>query len=171
MHGMGHETLGLSVTQDDSTLAPATFAATARRPQLLRFRVVVRDGAALRSGYEIEAQRRLHLIVVRRDLTGYQHLHPTMSSDGTWSVPVKVAAPGAQEEYFKSPVKRVGFPSFRRFYKELRTTRLIKTFDPEDWGGKGPVVWVYDITKPAVPGQEKYERIPILYGRKRIQFP
>ena len=95
MHGMGHETLGLSVTQDDTTLAPATFAATARRPQLLRFRVVGRDGAALRSGYEIEAQRRLHLIVVRRDLTGYQHLHPTMSSDGTWSVPVKVAAPGA----------------------------------------------------------------------------
>jgi hypothetical protein len=93
--GMGHETLGLSVTQDGTTIAPATFSTAAGRPQLLRFRVVGRDGAALRSGYQIEAQRRLHLIVVRRDLTGYQHLHPSMSADGTWRVPVNVAEPGA----------------------------------------------------------------------------
>jgi hypothetical protein len=93
--GMGHETLGLSVTQDDATIVPATFAATAGRPQRLHFRVVGRDGAALRSGYQIEAERRLHLIVVRRDLTGYQHLHPAMAADGTWSVPMTVAKPGA----------------------------------------------------------------------------
>ena len=53
------------------------------------------DGRALRSGFEVEAQRRLHLILVRRDLTGYQHLHPAMAADGTWSVPLKVAQPGA----------------------------------------------------------------------------
>jgi hypothetical protein len=93
--GMGHETLGLSVTQADTTIVPATFAATAGRPKLLRFRVVGRDGAALRSGYQVEAERRLHLIAVRRDLTGYQHLHPTMSADGTWSVLMKGAEPGA----------------------------------------------------------------------------
>ena len=93
--GMGHETLGLSVTQDDTTIVPASFAATAGRPRRLHFRVVGRDGAALRSGYQLEAERRLHLIVVRRDLTGYQHLHPAMAADGTWSVPVKVAEPGA----------------------------------------------------------------------------
>ena len=74
---------------------PASFAATAGRPRRLHFRVVGRDGAALRSGYQLEAERRLHLIVVRRDLTGYQHLHPAMAADGTWSVPVKVAEPGA----------------------------------------------------------------------------
>jgi hypothetical protein len=93
--GMGHESLGLSVTQGDTTIVPATFAATAGAPQRLHFRVVDGDGAALRSGYQIEAERRLHLIVVRRDLTGYQHLHPAMAADGTWSVPVKVAEPGA----------------------------------------------------------------------------
>ena len=74
-----NETLGLSVTQDDTTIVPASFAATAGRPRRLHFRVVGRDGAALRSGYQLEAERRLHLIVVRRDLTGYQHLHPAMA--------------------------------------------------------------------------------------------
>ena len=64
----------------------------------------------------------------------------------------------AQEEYF-APRGR-SFPTFKRFYTELRTTRLIQTFDPDTWGGKGPTVWVYDITQPAVPGQEKLERIP-----------
>jgi len=36
----------------------------------------------------------MHLIVVRRDLTGYQHLHPTRDPQGTWSVPLALAAAG-----------------------------------------------------------------------------
>src|SRR5699024_9416669 len=39
--------------------------------------------------------RRMHLIVVRRDLTGFRHLHPRMSADGTWSAPLRLGAPGA----------------------------------------------------------------------------
>ena len=31
---------------------------------------------------------------MRRDLSGFQHVHPTMSGDGTWSVPLAVAAAG-----------------------------------------------------------------------------
>jgi hypothetical protein len=37
----------------------------------------------------------MHLIVVRRDLTGYQHLHPTMAPDGTWSIPLTLPTAGA----------------------------------------------------------------------------
>lgn len=37
------------------------------------------------------------------------------------------------------------FPSFARFYRELRALRPIKTFDPAAWGGKGPVIWIYDL--------------------------
>jgi 4-amino-4-deoxy-L-arabinose transferase-like glycosyltransferase len=40
-----------------------------------------------------------------------------------------------------------GFPSFVRFYRELGTLRPLATFDPESWGGKGPVVWVYDLSR------------------------
>ena len=31
-------------------------------------------------------EKPLHLVVVRRDLSGYQHVHPTLSDDGTWSI-------------------------------------------------------------------------------------
>jgi hypothetical protein len=93
--GMGHTPLGLSTTQDGTTIAPAAFTVTPGRQQALRFRVLGDDAKPLRSGYEVEAQRRLHLILVRRDLTGYQHLHPVMAADGTWSVPLKVTQPGA----------------------------------------------------------------------------
>ena len=92
---MGHSPLGLSTTQDGTTIAPASFTVAPGRRQPLRFRVLGEDGKALRAGFEVEAQRRLHLILVRRDLTGYQHLHPAMAADGTWSVPLKVAQPGA----------------------------------------------------------------------------
>jgi hypothetical protein len=42
----------------------------------------------------VEHAKRLHLILVRRDLTGFQHLHPRMARDGTWTVPVRIAEPG-----------------------------------------------------------------------------
>jgi hypothetical protein len=93
--GTGHAPLGLSTTQDGTAIAPAAFTIPPGRPQTLRFRVLGDEGNALRSGFEVEARRRLHLILVRRDLTGYQHLHPAMAADGTWSVPLEVAQPGA----------------------------------------------------------------------------
>jgi hypothetical protein len=37
----------------------------------------------------------MHLIVVRRDMTGFQHLHPTMRADGTWATPLAVGEPGS----------------------------------------------------------------------------
>ncbi len=50
----------------------------------------------------------------------------------------------ARSRYFR-PVRRAeAFPSFVRFYEELaREARLVATFDPRAWDGKGPVVWVY----------------------------
>ena len=39
-------------------------------------------------------ERRMHLIVVRRDGTGFRHLHPEMDAEGTWTVPVELAEAG-----------------------------------------------------------------------------
>ena len=36
----------------------------------------------------------LHLIVVRRDLSGFQHVHPALGADGTWTIPLAVPAAG-----------------------------------------------------------------------------
>ncbi len=45
--------------------------------------------------FEVEHAKRLHLIVVRDDLRGFQHLHPRMSADGSWSTPVTLREPGS----------------------------------------------------------------------------
>lgn len=53
----------------------------------------------------------------------------------------------ARSKYFGKMEERgrESFPSFVRFYTGLDGERLIRTFDPAQWGGKGPVVWIYDL--------------------------
>ena len=41
----------------------------------------------------------MHLIVVRRDLIHYQHLHPLLGAEGTWSVPLVLPAPGVYRAF------------------------------------------------------------------------
>jgi hypothetical protein len=60
----------------------------------LAFRIADRGGRTLR-GFDVEHTKRMHLIVVRRDQTGFQHLHPTQRRDGTWSVPVTLREAGS----------------------------------------------------------------------------
>ena len=41
----------------------------------------------------------MHLIVVRRDLTHYQHLHPSLDENGRWSVPLALPEPGVYRAF------------------------------------------------------------------------
>ena len=93
MKGLGGA-MGVVVSDGSYTITPATFQATPGKPATISFRIVDRKGRVVRDGFEIEAERRLHLIVARRDLTGYQHLHPTEASDGTWSTPITLPQSG-----------------------------------------------------------------------------
>jgi hypothetical protein len=45
--------------------------------------------------FEVEHEKKMHLIVVRRDGTGFQHLHPELAADGTWSTPIMLPDAGA----------------------------------------------------------------------------
>ncbi len=45
--------------------------------------------------FATEHTKRLHLIAVRRDLTGFQHLHPRQDADGTWSTDLELPDAGA----------------------------------------------------------------------------
>jgi hypothetical protein len=45
--------------------------------------------------FEVEHTKRMHLIVTRRDLTGFQHLHPKLGSDGQWSTDITVDDAGS----------------------------------------------------------------------------
>ena len=59
----------------------------------LRFRITGADGEPLTT-YDREHEKELHLIVVRRDFAGFQHVHPTRSDDGTWATDVDLT-PGS----------------------------------------------------------------------------
>ena len=64
------------------------------RQAQLSFTVVGADGEAVRD-YEVEHDKRMHLIVVRRDMTGFQHLHPELDAEGRWSTQLKVVEAGS----------------------------------------------------------------------------
>ncbi|GIJ09266.1 hypothetical protein ACFFMR_23330 [Micromonospora andamanensis] len=89
----GHGPGGLEVSRDGWTLALDTPALTAGRPGELAFRITDPTGAALTT-FQESHERRMHLILVGRDLSGYQHVHPEMSADGTWRVTVTPSSPG-----------------------------------------------------------------------------
>ncbi|MFC0007205.1 hypothetical protein [Micromonospora siamensis] len=89
---------GLAVTSAGYTLAPVGTAFAPGRPGEFRFRI--RDAAGRPvTRFAVVHDKPMHLVVVRRDLTGYQHLHPTMATDGTWSVPLTLAEPGTWRAY------------------------------------------------------------------------
>jgi hypothetical protein len=78
---------GLRVIVDDPELSRG-------REETLRFRIVDERGQTVRD-FDVEHERRIHLILARRDLTGFQHLHPEQAEDGSWSAPVRLDAAGS----------------------------------------------------------------------------
>jgi len=85
---------GLAVADDGLRIVVANPQLRRERAEQLRFRIVDDEGRTVRD-FDIEHTKRMHLIVARRDLTGFQHLHPTMAADGTWSAPLRLADPGS----------------------------------------------------------------------------
>ena len=65
----------------------------AAAPSTFRFTITGPDGEPL-TDFTPSHEKDLHLVVVRRDLTAYQHLHPTRDAQGTWTVPLTLAEPG-----------------------------------------------------------------------------
>ncbi|TYB60289.1 hypothetical protein FXF51_32405 [Nonomuraea sp. PA05] len=84
---------GLQVSQGGYTLNLIT-SMKAGVPADLAFTVIGPDGKPV-TGYEVAHDKKLHLIVVSRDLTSFQHLHPEMAADGTWSVRLTLPEAGA----------------------------------------------------------------------------
>jgi hypothetical protein len=85
---------GLAVSDNGLTLRLARTTGSRGRQFDLGFRIVDRRGATVRN-FDVEHTKRMHLIVVRRDMTGFQHLHPVQRRDGSWSVPVTLSNAGS----------------------------------------------------------------------------
>ncbi|MFE9655815.1 copper resistance protein CopC [Micromonospora sp. NPDC006431] len=89
---------GTTVSAGGYTLQPMRRSQPAGVSVDYRFRIVGADRQAA-TRFTVVHDKPLHLIVVGRDLSGYQHLHPTMAPDGTWSVPLKLARAGGYRVY------------------------------------------------------------------------
>ncbi|AQZ67783.1 Putative secreted protein [[Actinomadura] parvosata subsp. kistnae] len=83
---------GLQVSQDGYTLNPIT-SITTGVPTDFRFTVIGPHGKPV-TDYKVEHDKKLHFIVVSRDLTSFQHLHPELAPDGTWSVQLSLPKAG-----------------------------------------------------------------------------
>ncbi|MEU4119600.1 hypothetical protein AB0F71_34525 [Kitasatospora sp. NPDC028055] len=84
---------GLQVSERGYTLSVDSPFVTAGSPTDLRFRILGTDGRPV-TAYQQEHEKELHLIVAPRDLSTFQHLHPSLGADGTWSATAAVPAAG-----------------------------------------------------------------------------
>jgi hypothetical protein len=88
-----HPVRGLAVAENGLRLVVEDPELRRGRTAELRFRVVGRDGRTVRN-FDTEHTKRLHLIVARRDLTGFRHLHPEQQADGGWSTDLRLDEAG-----------------------------------------------------------------------------
>ncbi|MET0237112.1 MAG: hypothetical protein ABW224_20855 [Kibdelosporangium sp.] len=89
---------GLASSRGGYTLTPATTTFTPGVSTPFAFKIVKSDGSAV-TAFDVEHDKRMHLIVVRRDTADFQHIHPEMAPDGTWTVPLKLAQPGSYRAF------------------------------------------------------------------------
>jgi len=87
--GMSDEMVpGLAAADEDLQLIADRDVQRAGVETMYRFRIAGEDGTV--TDFDVEHTKRMHLIVVRRDFAGFQHLHPRMVADGTWETPLQL---------------------------------------------------------------------------------
>lgn len=89
----GHAVAGLAVTDQGYLLRRLSPDPVAGRPAELTFQILGPGGRPVTSFVNTH-EKPLHLIIARRDLSGFQHLHPTRDAAGTWRVPVTLSGAG-----------------------------------------------------------------------------
>ncbi len=75
---------GLQVTGDGYTLDLAHDAVPAGSQTRVYFRVLDAGGRPV-TAFDVAHDERLHLVAVRRDLSGFQHVHPVRQNGGVWA--------------------------------------------------------------------------------------
>ena len=101
--GTGHphtavESAGVTATTAGYTFVPAATTFPPGVPGDLAFTITGSDGRPV-TAFDVESERRMHLVVVRRDGAGFQHLHPEAGPDGVWRTPLALPAPGVYRAF------------------------------------------------------------------------
>ncbi|WP_127502469.1 copper resistance CopC family protein [Actinoplanes solisilvae] len=100
------EALGTTVSSTGYVLQPVRRTQAAGSTIDYAFRIVGADRQPA-TRFSVVHDKALHLVVVGRGLDGFQHLHPTMSADGVWSVPLKLTKPGTYRVFADFTVETV----------------------------------------------------------------
>jgi hypothetical protein len=88
-----------AVQHDTSyALALETDRLAGHRPSEFRLRISQADGSPVTTFTSMH-EKKIHLILVRRDLTGYWHLHPEEAGEGVWSVWLPALEPGEYQVF------------------------------------------------------------------------
>ncbi|MFI1963756.1 hypothetical protein ACH429_06415 [Streptomyces pathocidini] len=96
MPGMDHmaDGNGLSDTKDGYRLTSQDATLPASKQAAYRFAVTGPDGKPV-TDFAVDQTKRMHFYAIRSDLTGFQHIHPAMAADGTWTADLAALAPGS----------------------------------------------------------------------------
>ena len=98
--GTTHETeqptgpRGLAVADDGLRLVAEHTDLSTAGGEPFRFKILDARGRAV-TNFEVEHDRRMHVIAVRRDLSDYHHVHPRLTDNGTWEVDLELADSGS----------------------------------------------------------------------------
>ena len=95
---------GLSATDGGFTFAPVETTLAVGSAVKLHFRITDSAGMAV-TAFEPDQTKLMHLYLIHSDLTGFQHVHPTMAADGTWSADFGRITPGGYRAYVAFNVK------------------------------------------------------------------
>jgi hypothetical protein len=88
---------GLAAESAGFRFAPAATSLNAGATSFT-FRITDGGGKAV-TAFEPDQTKLMHFYLVRADLTGFQHVHPTMAADGTWTAPLTGLDPGSYRGY------------------------------------------------------------------------
>ncbi|MGW1749293.1 hypothetical protein ACWCRD_27525 [Streptomyces sp. NPDC002092] len=89
---------GLAAARDGYRMISSTTGLPADRSADYRFTVTGPDGKPV-TDYTVDQTKRMHFYAVRTDLTGFQHVHPAMAENGTWTAPLAALRPGTWRLY------------------------------------------------------------------------
>jgi hypothetical protein len=103
MHGdmssmEGPSDTGLAAQVDGYTLRLAGRDIASSKAGSLAFTVSQPGGKPL-TEYELDQTVKHHIYVVRSDLAEFQHIHPALSDDGTWTAKYEALTPGKWRAY------------------------------------------------------------------------
>ncbi len=98
--GMADMPTGDGLTADASgfRFAPVTSRLPAGQAVSFPFRILGADGKPV-TAFEPDQTKLMHFYLIRSDLTGFQHVHPSISADGTLTAPLAPVQPGTYRAY------------------------------------------------------------------------